>query len=454
MSNQSEKSNKDIKRSKNEQGDSSSNSGNMRKSRIYLTRTGFGLLYLLLTASTGLLYYRQAVRYQGPIGTYDSDLPAHISEGVNHTAYSLMERSFGFLKELFHSYGNYAIALWLALLTSVTVYLIYRVLRCRYPEANPILLHLSSFACIFVTSIYIPSLNPCPYLGTQTGSIWHNSTYIGMRTAGTLVILLYDRYQETYRDGMKLRQWVLFTVSLILVNLMKPNFLLAFAPAMAVLLLADCIADRGKTLKQQILFGIPVLISLAVIVYEFTVLFRGENSGSSVVFGQPYGLFHWNHHPYLALVQSAAFPLVMLAGSLKDLKHDRKYRAAWLIWLIGLLEYLNLTETGVRATHGNLSWGYSFCMFLIFAVCSGRLWSELREYAERYRTEYRKAGSIGKAARIGKAAVLTVRGMTAGQMLRLLYLCLAGLVFLWHLKCGLQFARMLWMGGSYLAGAF
>lgn len=410
-----------------------------KKYGTYVWNAGFLLLYGGLGAMCYRLYLRQAIFYPGKLGRYDSDLPVHISEGVNGTAYSLMERLFGFLRGTFHL-NQKPIAAVLALVTLGVIYAIWCVMCDLFPAGKPEILHLLAFACMFVMPLYLPELNAFHYLGKQSGTVWHNSTYMGMKFAGTLVMLLYYRYQEQYRSGLTMGRWLLFTASLILVNLMKPNFILCFAPAMALMLLGDCICDRGKTFGNQVLFGIPVLISLAVVVREGSVLFGGENSGASIILALPYGLLHWNRHPAASLLQSAAFPLAVLAGSWRELKENRAWRASWLIWLTGLLEYLCLSEDGPRRTHGNLSWGYSYGMFLIFAVCVCRLYRQINDIRMEYRTSgekcwwsYMRAGGFKRI----------------GTVLYLLALC--GL-FVWHLLSGLSFSYMMYLGGSYLEG--
>lgn len=375
------------------------------------------LLYLGLLGSSYQLFLRQAIHYPGRLGVYDSDLPAHISEGINGTAYSLMERSYGFLMETL-GLNEKAVALWLALLLGAAVFVTWLLLRQLFPAGNQRALHFLAFACSFVMPLYLPWVNDYRYMGMQSGNLWHNSTYLGMKFAAVLVLLMYFSWLKTYQKGISPGKWLLFTASLIFVNLMKPNFILCFAPAMGLQLLADCILARGKTLKYQILSGIPVLISLGVVIYQTTVLFQGKEDGSRIALMLPYNFLKYNRYPWAALLQSAAFPLFVLAGNRKELKRDRVFGFTWLIWLFGLLEYLFLGEEGPRKTHGNFSWGYSFCIFLVFVVCAAKCCEKLKE------------------------------GRPSGG--RKLYWAAAGLLFLGHLACGMTYFIHLYLGGTYV----
>ena len=375
------------------------------------------LLYLGLLGSSYQLFLRQAIHYPGRLGVYDSDLPAHISEGINGTAYSLMERSYGFLMETL-GLNEKAVALWLALLLGAAVFVTWLLLRQLFPAGNQRALHFLAFACSFVMPLYLPWVNDYRYMGMQSGNLWHNSTYLGMKFAAVLVLLLYFSWLKTYQKGISPGKWLLFTASLIFVNLMKPNFILCFAPAMGLQLLADCILARGKTLKYQILSGIPVLISLGVVIYQTTVLFQGYTYIYWIALMLPYNFLKYNRYPWAALLQSAAFPLFVLAGNRKELKRDRVFGFTWLIWLFGLLEYLFLGEEGPRKTHGNFSWGYSFCIFLVFVVCAAKCCEKLKE------------------------------GRPSGG--RKLYWAAAGLLFLGHLACGMTYFIHLYLGGTYV----
>ena len=417
---------------------------NKRKKTVFGSAIFF-ILYIGMGAMCYRLYLRQAIGFPGPMGRYMADLRSHMISGINQTGYSLLEVIYGFLLHTM-KLNEKPVAALLAAITMATVLLTWLVMKKLYPRGNTWVLHGMAFASMFVMPIFLPMVNPYRYLGLQSGTIWHNDTYTGMKMGGMLVLLLFYQYQRTYRGkpelgkytgGLSVREWIGFTAALILVNLLKPNFILCFAPAMAIMLLADCIRDRGKNLPKQILFGIPVLLSLLVVAYETSVLYQGGDGDSHVVFTMMYSLKFWNTHPFASLIQSAAFPLMVLAGTWKELKTDRIYRVSWLIWLVGLLEYLFLGETGERQNHGNFSWGYSFCIFLVFVVCMCKMYQMLEKEWQQYRLSGLKVGEYLKKA-------------DRKKLLYLLYLLIAVVLFGWHLGCGLKYSWMTYLGNPYL----
>jgi hypothetical protein len=210
---------------------------------------------------------------------------------------------------------------------------------------------------------------------------------------------------------------------------------------MAVMLLTDCIASRGKTLKRQILFGIPVLISLAVVLWEMTMLFpasEASESGMAIGFSVAYLLRLRTWHPIASLLQSAAFPLVVLIANIRLLKKDRVFRVSWLVWLFGLLEYLFLHEEGARKSHGNLSWGYSFCIYLVFVLGFGRFCENIREFLQEYRVSGCTSFS-GWLKESGRKTKLTF-----------VYLIAATALLLLHLYHGIWFFLWMYQGGTYV----
>ncbi len=402
-------------------------------------KIAWGALFAVFYAGLGAMMYqmfmRQAIAFPGKLGNYPSDLMAHIREGRAGTGYSLVESAFGFLMDTL-GFNQKAVGVFLALVVLATVWITYRVMRRLVPEGDSVALMLLVTVSMFVMPIYIQALNPRRYLGLQSATIWHNSTYTGMKFAGMCVLYFYFYYQETYREKFSAKDFVWFTILLAFANLVKPNFIVAFAPAMAVMLLTDCIASKGKTFGRQVLFGIPVLISLVVLIYQSTKLFTGTDADSSIGLSLAYVLRLRAPHPVASILQSAAFPLLVLAANFRDLKTDRRFRVSWLIWLFGFLEFLFLNETGPRKEDGNLTWGYSFCLFLVFVVCLCWFYRNVRELYGRYRESACK--SFAAFIRENRS-----------YRWKTIYIAAAVALLAAHLFCGLVYFGIVFQGGSY-----
>lgn len=334
-------------------------------------------LYVLYGAACCFLYYHMCLPQDGK---YHSDLPAHIESGVQNRGYSFLEILYKFV--CVAGVGSKVIPVLLALLTLAAVYLSFRLMRQMVPDGNPFIMHLLAFAANLEMPLYLPFIHPNRNMGLQTGSMWHNDTYLGMRFFGLLVLLIYFKHQESYKDTFKGKQWVLFAAAFFMANFMKPNFLLCFAPVMGIFLLRDLIKSKGKEFRAIFWFGLAVIPSLSILIFQSIRLFGEGTNGGSIAFSAAYILCLRNAHPVFSLLQSAAFPLVVLAQNWRELKHDRIYGTSWFIWLFGLLEFLFLNQTGECINDGNLTWGYSFCLTLIFAVSAAKLYQNWKDGKE------------------------------------------------------------------------
>ena len=195
----------------------------------------FAILYIAVGAFSYRLYLRQAIHFEGPMGTYRADLGPHIEAGLTGDGYSLMEVLYRFLLVNL-GLNEKAIAVVLALLTVGCVPLAYKFMRNLNPDSDPRLIHLLGFASLCVFAIYMPFLNPQWQMGMQNGTNWHNDTYMAMRFFAMLVILFYFAHHETYRERFTAKDFILFTVLMTVTNMIKASFLLAFAPAMGLVL--------------------------------------------------------------------------------------------------------------------------------------------------------------------------------------------------------------------------
>lgn len=175
--------------------------------------------------------------------------------------------------------------------------------------------------------------------------------------------------EEEYLEHLSKTQMFLFCVGLIIINMIKPNFIIAFAPMMAIYLCVDLVTSKvpmKKKFKQIILFGSCVLPSLAVLFFQNKMLFP-EDSESGMVIKIGYS-FMRTGNPYAKIILGLAFPILILVFNCKELVRDRVYGSAWLMWLISFLEYFIFAETGKRQTHGNLAWGMLFGTFFLFII--------------------------------------------------------------------------------------
>lgn len=356
------------------------------------------------------LFYRQTLWNGGAV--YESDLPAHIRMSVvDGWYYSLTAIIYQIFYLLPTPFANLAVAVFLAACGMVSVYLTALLLKNMQAEEKLNVFHLLGGLILnLVMPCYIKGIADGRYIGMESASIWHNSTYIVMKMAGIFCILYYGKLERKYRQGISGREWFCFSLLLALCTAVKPSFLIVFAPAMAVFLLIDLL--QKVPFKKVFLFGTTVFLAIAVMLLQNVVLFGTETGNGWEI--QP---GHWlslhSGHPIIAAGLSILFPILLLPVFYRDLLNDRWFSGAWMMAAFGFLEVFLFAETGERADAGNFMWGYNFAILMIFA------------------------------ATLAKWKTLCKKGLQS----------VSGLVLCWHLYCGIYFYINLLQGVSYMMWA-
>ena len=132
-----------------------------------------GCLYLLYGAACCFLYYHMCLPEKGK---YHSDLPAHIQSGMNGEAYSLLEILYKYICRA--GFGSKVIPVLLTVLTLAAVYLSFRIMQQIVPDGNALALQLLAFAANLEMPLYLPLIHKYRNMGLQSGSMWHNDTYL------------------------------------------------------------------------------------------------------------------------------------------------------------------------------------------------------------------------------------------------------------------------------------
>lgn len=338
--------------------------------RIFLT--AFILLTGIYTIACGILFYRQAAWAEGLY--YESDLPAHLKMAEDGWGYSLT----AIIYRLFMHLPGYKIwvAVFLALCAGGVMMLTVMVLRKFSFNAWSAL--AAGIAANLVMPAFIKAVHYQRYVGYQSPSIWHNSTYTVMKFFSALTLVYYLRFAYEYKRKTDFKKWILFTVFLTLSTATKTSFLLVFAPVALLGLFVDIY--RKVPIRRILLFASAILPSLAIVLLQEMVLF-GKDTGNGIVIEFGYNVYLRAERPQLTMILSALFPVLIflfnIVPVIKETVTDLKKRyfprhtpffLAWSMWFVGAVELLFLKETGERALDGNFSWGYDFCLFVLFVV--------------------------------------------------------------------------------------
>lgn len=312
------------------------------------------------------LFYHQSVADLSVEGAipYQSDLPLHISMIVEDGwYYSFTAYAYKVLHVLAGG-TTVGIALMLAVISVATIYVTERAI-CYLSEEKEMgwKTLLLALCTNLVMPIYVEYAGVYRYVSYQVPNIWHNSTYICMKLFALMTFLYYFKLEKKYRDGITVKEWLVFAILNVITTGIKPSFLLAFSPIMGIFLLVDLF--KRVSFKRILIFGSALLPSGAVVLWQNAVLF-GSDTGNGMTINPWYTFSLHADRPKLAVLLSVAFCGVVILMTLKNVFKDKKYLFTILMAVLGFLEALCLVESGKRSVDGNFLWGYSFCLFVLF----------------------------------------------------------------------------------------
>ena len=275
------------------------------KDRKIINIIVISLAAVLLTVyawSLIVLHFNQTMYSQ--TGMFESDLYAHIEMALDGWGYSILAVIFRLLalipnETIFHM--GIAVFLGACEIATLAITFIWsKKLELKNWEAV-ILTGLSGF----VMPAFIRAIQPYRYIGYQSPSIWHNSTYIVMKLLALMCIILYIQISRKYKEEMKASDIIVFAVLLALTTAVKTNFVIAFAPVALLFLIIDKI--MGVPFKRLLLAAMTIVPTFGVILFQRLVLF-GEETGNGIVIDPLYSVYLRAERPYFTMILSAAFP--------------------------------------------------------------------------------------------------------------------------------------------------
>ncbi len=392
--------------------------------------------FLLLAAYTCLLFVlfkNQA--YHTEYLVYGSDVDAYLLEmqGID-SGFDFPYPVYFLLGKFFALFGGVKMgaALSATLLNSVSPAVLslfmLKYLSPLVPEKNKNraafeqFILLVTYALFFVSMLYPPKGIYLPgmtlrNLGVYSANPYYNQTYLAARGFAIVAFFLFAHILTYYEDHVDIREYVTFSVFLLLATLTKPSFTFVLVSAAAVHMIVKLIMSKGKKTKEffcLLATAVPTFITLII---QFGGVFgahshAGEDGGIGFAIGKAWGVYTDNI--ILAIMLANAFPGVMMLLNFKRFKDNKIFLLSWEVMMAGFLEFLCLYEKGDRFIHCNFAWGYIYGIFFVFV--SGLM-------------------------------LLVENSVKRKQPVPVLVFEWA--VFVWHLGCGLAFFVMLYGGGYF-----
>lgn len=349
----------------------------------------FGILLILYSWVTFVLFYRQAIEYQG---LYVSDMKAYILETAGlESGYEFPYRFLFWLSRLWMPVAGPegAVAFSTMLLNSLSVILLkyYFGQKLReYADRQLVRWNLlwDGAVTLFVFSLFFVSMYYGPkevkifgydYIyrcsGILTANPYWNATYLAVRPFSIVCFFLTAELLGKYETQLPVKKAVRLAAVNFLAAFTKPSFAFILLPVVGCTLFWRLLAAKFKNWKNTLLFGCCFLPTGFLLIYQFFGVFTGQNTlgeetGIGIELGKAWHL-HSTNIP-LSVILALLFPFCVLALNAKELKKNTEFRLAWQLLLTGFLMYLFLYEKGFRMAHMNFSWGYMHGLFFVFSL--------------------------------------------------------------------------------------
>ncbi len=193
---------------------------------------------------------------------------------------------------------------------------------------------------------------------------YHNPTIHLLKPFALLALILalkgFDKAKNPW--------WVVATSSVLVVlsSLTKPNFILAFVPALGILSLYRLLRKQTVDLRQMILgFALP---SIAVLIWQWSITYQAGDYGNSIAFA-PFALESaYSRFLFPKFLLSSLFILQGLWVFRKVLIQNVALFLAWITLVIGVLQNYLLIENGPEMLSGNFRWSGQISLFLMIVV--------------------------------------------------------------------------------------
>lgn len=347
----------------------------------------FIILFLLFGLANGRLFYRQAHCDEYKVGNsarYQSDIPDYIDvvKGVDtefEFSYPVLFDLSRFLVNVSDMSPENAVALVVLILNMLCI-LVLTAFMWKCVGANDKWIYKAGaivlpYVMLLVSMIWLPGDNNSygleyRYLGVFTPNPWHNQTYLASRPFAIIAFIIFTKIIGYYEERVDIKDYLIFSIALLVATMTKPSFTLVFGSVTLLFLIVRLVMHRFKTLEKTIMLGLCFLPTVAGLIIQYMSTFSDNASeaeeGIGFSFLTVWSLFSSNVP--LSLLLALAFPIVVLVFNLKDFVRNRAYRFAWEFLLAGTLEFMFLTEEGIRLGHANFSWGYMYGLFFIFVM--------------------------------------------------------------------------------------
>ncbi len=345
-----------------------------------------GTLFVLFCISF-YIFYIQVFYYQF-YNLPKSDLSDHIKliELIIQHQYHVPHAGFHyctlFISKCFHLSREYSAIILLCVFVLISFIITFYTLRYFLKEIySERLLILISVFLHLVTPIFLPILNTTIYFGQGSPNIWHSPTFIMAKPFVLTCILLVIPVIGDQKNRSLIRNIFLIGLLLLVSVYFKPNFALAFIPALGLFVL---IKYRSEFKKYVLSFFI-VLPAIILLGYQFfSTYFIPDNkmagTGDQIIFSF---LGAWNVHTPcipLSILRGIIFPAMVYFFRKSEVEKNDYLTISWIFYIVAVIEASLFAEkeSFFAFNFGN---GYNFSLIPLYTFSAIELLKWMKDLA-------------------------------------------------------------------------
>lgn len=231
--------------------------------------------------------------------------------------------------------------------------------------------------CLLVCAPISWSVNQM-YLGKTAINVWHNSTTI---MTMPFVLLLFESIVKFLQDDKIEKLSIAGIIVFAILNIItKPSFVFAVIPALP---LGVMIYQRQIISNKKIITALLISFTLLLlVVLEYYIIYHmnqqpDDKSGVGISLFRTWFLRGGYYFP-LHMLSGIVFPVTYCLLFFNNLKQDKLLQFTIVIYVIALAISSIFIETGRRINHGNFGWQVIMAGYVLFAVVSARMLTNIR----------------------------------------------------------------------------
>ena len=354
----------------------------LRDIKIQLTLDPYDFVWAaslaVLFVITLEMFYRMIVNYKG---CYESDVKYYVTDiaQTGEEVHRLMGVTFKSFYNI--SQGTVLANVYLAAVIVLIVIVNYFVIRYFVKSdgyIDTVSRHSMQFlalAMLFIGPIYMPVLHEFFYRKSFGSFAWHSPTQQSMTLFAMISAVCFIEMYMTYEEkGIRPWLWIATMVTTMIATGFKPSYTIDLVLAIVVMFVIDLIRGGKEGFAKR--FGQMFIMGCSIVPSGlYMIWLNSKEFAESSQYGEEHRVL-LSLAPLLeykglwaAVLFGITLPIVVFIFNGSRFK-DVKYRTVLYIFIMGIVQWAVIEETGTRANFGNFIWGRMIgCWLLTLAAC-------------------------------------------------------------------------------------